>query len=160
MSSVIEPADRGIAPVAGVLLLAIVVVLGGGVATVAFAVDAPAEPTPTAVLSLSATGDQVTVDHRGGDAIDVTAATVRVRVDGDPLDRQPPVPFFSAVGFRSGPNGPFNAASDGVWRVGETASFRVAGTNDPTLSPGRTVTVTVAVDGRTVATLETTVEPR
>lgn len=159
MSPVIEPADRGIAPVAGVLLLAIVVVLGGGVATVAFAVDAPAEPAPTAMLSLSATGDQVTVDHRGGDAIDVTAATVRVRVDGDPLDRQPPVPFFSAVGFRSGPNGPFNAASDGVWRVGETASFRVAGTNDPTLSPGRTVTVTIAVDGRTVATLDTTVEP-
>lgn len=159
MPPVIEPADRGIAPVAGVLLLAIVVVLGGGVATVAFAVDAPAEPAPTAMLSLSATGDQVAVDHRGGDAIDVAAATVRVRVDGDPLDRQPPVPFFSAVGFRSGPDGPFNAASDNVWRVGETASFRVAGTNDPTLSPGGTVTVTIAVDGRTVATLETTVEP-
>ncbi len=159
MSPVTGPVDRGIAPVAGVLLLAVVVVLAGGVATAAFAVDAPAEPAPTAMLSLSATGDRVALDHRGGDAIDAAAATVRVRVDGDPLERQPPVPFFSAVGFRSGPNGPFNAASNGVWRVGETASFRVAGTNDPTLSPGRTVTVTVAVDGRTIATLETTVEP-
>ncbi|WP_049908613.1 MULTISPECIES: type IV pilin N-terminal domain-containing protein [Halorubrum] len=144
------------APVAGVLLIAITVVLAGGVATATL--DAPTEPAPSAVLSLSATDDRVSIYHRGGDPIDVAAATVRVRVDGEPLDEQPPVPFFSAAGFRPGPTGPFNAASDDAWRAGDTATFRVAGTNDPTLAPGRTVTVEIAVDGQPVASLETVVE--
>ncbi len=144
------------APVAGVLLLAITVVLAGGVVTAAL--DAPAEPAPTTSLSLSATDDRVTVTHRGGDALDANDLRVRVRVDGDPLARQPPVPFFSAAGFRPGPTGAFNAASDDTWRVGGTASFRVAGTNDPVLEPGRTVTVDITVDGRPVATLETVVD--
>jgi FlaG/FlaF family flagellin (archaellin) len=145
------------APVAGVLLLAITVVLAGGVVTAA--IDAPAEPAPTTSLALSATDDRVTVTHRGGDALDASALDVRVRVDGEPLARQPPVPFFSAAGFRPGPTGAFNAATDGDWRVGGSASFRVAGTNDPTLEPGRTVAVDVSVDGRPVATLEAVVQP-
>ena len=145
------------APVAGVLLIAITVLLAGGVA--AAALDGPSEPAPTAVLSLSATGDRITVEHRRGDPIDVADVTVRVRVDGEPLDHQPPVPFFSATGFHPGPTGPFNAASDDVWRVGERATFRVAGTNDPTLAPGRTVTVVIASDGMPVARLEAVVEP-
>ncbi|MFC7188000.1 type IV pilin [Halorubrum yunnanense] len=149
--------DRALAPVAGVLLLAITVVLAGGVVTVAL--GAPAEPAPTASLSLSATDDRITVAHRGGDALNASGLDVRVSVDGEPLARQPPVPFFSAAGFRPGPTGAFNAASDGDWRVGGEASFRVAGTNDPVLEPGRTVTLEISVDGRPVATLETVVEP-
>lgn len=153
-------ADRAIAPVAGVLLLAITVLLAGGVVTVALGAPAdPVEPAPTASLSLSATGDRITVTHRGGDALDASELDVRVSVDGEPLARQPPVPFFSAAGFRPGPTGAFNAASDGDWRVGGSASFRVAGTNDPVLEPGRTVAVEISVDGRPVATLETVVEP-
>ncbi|QWC20758.1 type IV pilin [Halorubrum sp. 2020YC2] len=146
------------APVAGVLLIAIAVALAGGVA--AATLDGPsATVPPSAALSLSATDDRISIDHRGGDPIDVAAATVRVRVDGEPLAEQPPVPFFSAAGFHPGPTGPFNAAGDGAWRPGERATFRVAGTNDPTLEPGRTVTVRIAVDGRPVASLETVVEP-
>jgi len=144
--------------VAGVLLLAITVVLAGGVVTAVIA-SPPPEPVPTASLSLSAVDDRITITHRGGDALDADELTVRVRVDGEPLVRQPPVPFFSAAGFRPGPTGPFNAASDDRWRVGEAASFRVAGTNDPTLAPGRTVAVDIAVDGNRVATLEAVVEP-
>ena len=152
--------DRAIAPVAGVLLLAITVVLAGGVVTVALGSPAePVQPAPTASLSLSATDDRVTVTHRGGDALDASELVVRVTVVGEPLARQPPVPFFSAAGFRPGPTGAFNAASDGDWRVGGSASFRVAGTNDPVLEPGRTVAVEISVDGRPVATLETVVEP-
>jgi len=147
---------RGLAPVAGVLLLAVTVVLAGGVVTAA--IGAPPEPAPTASLSLSATDDRIAVTHRGGDALNASELDVRVRVDGEPLARQPPVPFFSAAGFRPGPTGAFNAATDGDLRVGGTASFRVAGTNDPVLEPGRTVTVEVSVDGRPVATLETVVE--
>ncbi|TKX53986.1 MULTISPECIES: type IV pilin [Halorubrum] len=145
------------APVAGVLLIAITVVLAGGVATAALGGPSPTVP-PSAVLSLSATDDRIAIDHRGGDPIDVAAVTIRVSVDGEPLDSQPPVPFFSAAGFHPGPTGPFNAASDDTWRVGQTASFRVAGTNDPTLAPGKTVTVRITTDGQPVATLETSVE--
>jgi len=152
--------DRALAPVAGVLLLAITVVLAGGVVTAALAAPAePVEPAPTASLSLSAAGDRVTVTHRGGDALDASELDVRVSVDGEPLARQPPVPFFSAAGFRPGPTGAFNAASDGDWRVGESASFRIAGTNDPVLEPGRTIAVEISVGGRPVAALEAVVEP-
>ena len=144
------------APVAGVLLIAITVVLAGGVA--AAALDGPsATVPPSAVLSLSATDDRIAIDHRGGDPIDVSAVTVRVSVDGEPLDRQPPLPFFSAAGFRPGPTGAFNSAGDDTLRVGERATFRVAETNDPTLEPGRRVTVTITADGGPVASLETTV---
>ena len=145
------------APVAGVLLIAITVVLAGGVATAAL--DGPSETVPpSAVLSLSATDDRIAVSHRGGDPIDVAAVTIRVSVDGEPLDEQPPVPFFSAAGFHPGPTGPFNAAGGDTLRVGNTATFRVADTNDPTLEPGRTVTVEITADGQPVATLETFVE--
>ena len=144
------------APVAGVLLIAITVVLAGGVA--AAALDGPsATVPPSAALSLSATDDRIAIDHRGGDPIDVSAVTVRVSVDGEPLDRQPPLPFFSAAGFRPGPTGAFNSAGDDTLRVGERATFRVAETNDPTLEPGRRVTVTITADGGPVASLETTV---
>ena len=152
--------DRALAPVAGVLLLAITVVLAGGVVTAALGAPAdPIEPAPTTSLSLSATDDRITISHRGGDALNASELKIRVRVDDEPLARQPPVPFFSATGFRPGPTGAFNAASDDDWRVGESASFRVAGTNDPVLEPGRTVVVELSVDGRPVATLETVVEP-
>jgi FlaG/FlaF family flagellin (archaellin) len=152
--------SRALAPVAGVLLLAITVVLAAGVVTAALGAPADTvEPAPTTSLSLSATGDRITLSHRGGDALNASELDVRVRVDGEPLARQPPVPFFSAAGFRPGPTGAFNAASDDDWRVGESASFRVAGTNDPVLEPGRTVVVDVSVGGRPVATLETVVDP-
>ncbi|ELZ36840.1 hypothetical protein C472_09768 [Halorubrum tebenquichense DSM 14210] len=135
MSPVVRRDGRGIAPVAGVLLIAITVVLAGGVATATL--DAPSDPPPSAVLSLSATDDRVSIYHRGGDPIDVAAATVRVRVDGEPLDEQPPVPFFSATGYRPGPTGPFNAASGDTWRAGDTATFRVAGTTRRSPRAGR-----------------------
>ncbi|MDZ5812252.1 type IV pilin N-terminal domain-containing protein [Halorubrum sp. AD140] len=154
--SPVRRSDRALAPVAGVLLLAITVVLAGGV--VGVAIDSPPDPAPTASLSLSVSDDRVTVTHRGGDALDASELDVRVRVDGEPLARQPPVPFFSAAGFEPGPTGAFNAASDDDWRAGGSASFRVAGTNDPGIEPGRTVVVEVSVEGRQVATLESTAD--
>ena len=145
------------APVAGVLLIAITVVLAGGVA--AAALDGPsATVPPSALLSLSATDDRIAIDHRGGDPIDIAAVTVRVSVDGEPLDEQPPLPFFSAAGFHPGPTGPFNSAGDDTLRAGETAAFRVADTNDPTLEPGRRVSVEITAEGGPVADLETSVE--
>lgn len=144
---------RGVAPLTGVLLLVITV---GLAATVSGAVlvsepPVPDTSTPRVSLSLSVHGDSLELTHRGGDALDVTALRLVVTVDGDPLAHQPPVPFFSARGFRSGPTGPFNRAADPRWTAGETASVRVAGTNRPVLSGGETVTVRVYAGDAVVA---------
>lgn len=140
------------------LLVLVTAILAAGVGTAVFG-TVPEEPPPQTRLSLSVEGDRLRVAHEGGDTLDVRAVDLRISVNGTRLTHQPPVPFFSATGFHPGPTGPFNAASDGAWRVGETATFRVAGTNDPTLAPGRTVSVVIAADGMPVARLEAVVEP-
>ena len=78
-----------------------------------------------------------------------------VTVDDEPLAHQPPVPFVGAPGFRASPTGPFNAASDPTWRVGERAGVRLASTNEPVLQEGSVVRVTLEVDGQSVATAVT-----
>ncbi|MFB6129464.1 MAG: type IV pilin [Salinigranum sp.] len=155
-----RPASRATAPVVAVTaMLAVTVVLAAVVGGLVFA-NVPDEGRPPVVsLSLSVRGDRIVLTHRGGDALDVREVRLRVSVDGTPLARQPPVPFFSAVGFRSGPTGPFNVAADPRWTAGEAASLRVAGTNRPTIGPGATVEVTVSAGGRPVADLSATARP-
>jgi hypothetical protein len=132
----------------------VALVLGTAVA----AVGLGAMPTTPAVAgaTLSVDGNRLTVTHRAGEPIDVRRLDVVVRVDGTPLRYQPPVPFFAARGFGSGPAGPFNAAADPTWTVGERASLRVATTNRPTLVAGARVTVELRYDGRRLATLSAT----
>lgn len=133
---------RGVSPVVGVVLLvAVTIILSATL--VAGVPGEPADPPPRASLALSADASTDTVElvHEGGDPVDVTALEVTVTVDGEELRHQPPVPFFAAFGFESGPTGPFNLASDGTFRAGETASFTVASTNDPPLDAGSSVTV-------------------
>ena len=152
--------SRASAPVGAALLVALAVVLATGVgAAPRGAGDSLPNDgdVPAASLDLAAAGDRVTVTHRGGDALDVRRVRLAVRVDGEPLARQPPVPFFSASGFSPGPTGAFNSAGTTTLRGGESAAFRVAGTNDPALEPGATLTVRVVVDDTPVATLETRV---
>lgn len=147
---------RAFAPVAVVLLLAVTVVAAAGV--LALAPAAPGDPpAPRGVDAEAAADGAVRLTLVAGPAIDPGSLSVRVRVDGDPLARQPPVPFFSAAGFHAGPTGAFNAASDTDWRVGETVSFAIAGTNRPVPGAGDTVRVTLVVDGQVVGTDETTV---
>ncbi|MFA1612121.1 type IV pilin [Halobellus rubicundus] len=155
---------RASAPAVGVVLLLLVGVgLGSVVAAGADAVAAGAgvdlaadaggdAPGPIA-LSLRLDGDAITLTHEAGAPLSVADLRLVVAVDGRELRHQPPVPFFAARGFRAGPTGPFNVAGDGVWSAGESASFRLASTNAPGLAPGRTVSVTVAVKGRTVGSV-------
>ncbi|WP_238398263.1 type IV pilin [Halorussus salinus] len=154
--SAVSLSDRAVSPVLGVVLLLVVTaVLAGAVGTVALGTPMPTDSPRAAIdLRLDAEENRVTLVHRGGDALDVTALSVRVRIDGTALDAQPPVPFFSAEGFRPGPTGPFNSAADQRWTAGETASFAVAGTNDPAMSSGATVTVVVSTDSAVLAELE------
>lgn len=116
------------------------------------------EPPPNAGIELTAEEqeDRIALTHTGGDVLAVTELDVSVRIDGEPLAHQPPVPFFAARGFESGPTGPFNVGGDTTWRAGETASVRLAGTNSPQLQAGSTVSVTVATETATVARVQTT----
>ena len=109
------------------------VVVGTAVAAVGLGA-LPTAPT-VAGATLAVDGDRLVLTHRAGEPVDVRRLDVVVRVDGDPLRHQPPVPFFSARGFRPGPTGPFNAAADPMWEVGERASIRLASTNRPRSVP-------------------------
>lgn len=151
--------ERALAPLAGVLLLATVVVLGGVVAATLVGsvggTDLRAPPTVGATCSADAATGTLSVTHRAGDALNPATLRVRVRVDGDPLAHQPPVPFFASEGFASGPTGPFNRGWTGQWSPGTTASLRLAGTNSA-LPAGATVRMRLWADGRPVVDCSTT----
>ena len=141
------------APIAVVLLVAVTVLLSVGVGTAALEATTLGSSAPTATIDLDATVDRIVLTHRGGDPIAVGELRIVVVVNGEPLKNQPPVPFFSAAGFRPGPTGPFNAATPNEWTVGTSASFRIAGTNDPTPTIGDRLTVRLVVDDQSIATL-------
>ncbi|MDZ7702343.1 MAG: type IV pilin [Halobacteriales archaeon] len=150
---------RATVPVLGAVLLVGVTVLLAVALTVAatgFAPTAPAEPVVLEATADAVTG-RVTLEHVSGPAIDVRRVELTVAVDGEPLARQPPVPFFAAAGFHGGPTGPFNQATDPAWTAGEVASFRVASTNDPPLAPGAELSVTLTRGDRLVARATATV---
>jgi len=151
---------RAMSAVVGVpLLVGVTVILAAMVGVMALGF-APSEAGEPVVLSADATADgRIEVTHRSGAAINFTEVSVLIEVDGEPLDHQPPVPFFSATGFASGPTGAFNSAGDPVLESGERASLEVAGTNDPTLTEGATVKISFVRDETRIAVVETTVEP-
>jgi Protein of unknown function (DUF1628). len=151
--------ERGItSPLATVLLTGVVVGLSGVVATGAFSLADTLDPAPpSASLSGSISGDRITLVHRGGDPISLRELRIRVEIDGTPLVHEPPVPFFAAEGFCSGPTGPFNRASSDVWRPGERGSFRIATTNEPYPESGDAVEIYLVIHGHLIATIETSV---
>lgn len=148
--------ERATAPVVGLLILLGITVLTAGAVGVAVTTDTP-EPPPAASLELTVDAEtgELTVTHRGGDPLDLEKTEMQVEIDGEPLTEQPPIPFFAADGFHGGPTGPFNSASDDIWRTGESGTLTVADTNEPRLRSGVTVTVTIITDGSVVAELST-----
>lgn len=152
-------AARGTTPAVAVVLLVFLTV-ACAVAVTAAVPSAPERPPQATFAAEADAAGELRVTHLGGDAVDPASLVVRVRVDGTPLAEQPPVPFFAARGFESGPTGAFNSATAGDWTAGETASLRVAATNSPAFDPGATVEVRLYAGDTPLATLETTVEPR
>ena len=142
--------------VAALVGLTVVLAVAVGAAATGFAPPGPAEPVALA-LEAVAGPDRVVLEHVGGPPLDVRDLRLRVAVGGEPLAHQPPVPFVGAPGFDGAPSGPFNAAADPTWTVGEAASFRLAGTNEPGLVPGVRVRVRVVRDGRLLARVTTRV---
>ncbi|WP_266079270.1 type IV pilin [Haladaptatus caseinilyticus] len=150
--------NRALSPVvATVLLLVVTLVLAGTIGAVTVQSTSFREPTRVAIdVSADAAADRLTFVHQAGDSLTVQTLSIRIRVNGTPLEHQPPVPFFSAKGFRSGPTGPFNSATNETWSPGETASFEVAGTNAPLFEAGDEIVVQIAVRKTIVVEVETT----
>ncbi len=151
--------DRGIAPiVATACLLVIVVAIGAvaGGAIMGIGSQAVTATPQQAVITADANAEtnEIALRHEQGAPLDVDRLQVRVFVDGQPLAEQPPVPFFSATGFHSGPEGPFNPAADQRWSVGERASLQVAQTtNSPSITPGAQITVELYHDSQQLTTV-------
>ncbi|ELY48492.1 type IV pilin [Natronorubrum bangense] len=156
--AVYSRSHRGISPVVGlVVLLALTVALAAVVAVGVGAISLESSG-PTAAFDLAVDGDpsRITIEHVGGDPINVSELSVTITVDEQELIEQPPVPFVGASGFDGTPTGPFNSATDPEWRAGERGSLVVADTNKPTIETGDAVTVTLAVDDTRIAVLEAT----
>jgi flagellin-like protein len=142
---------RGVTPVVGVILLVgVTVVLALSVGAVLTTPDLRETPSASLSLAVDSADDRIALTHEGGDTLDVSALNVTIEIDGTALAEQPPVPFFAANGFESGPTGPFNSRSPDEWQAGETAGVRLADTNAPTLVDGSEVSVLVTADGAVV----------
>lgn len=141
--------------IAVVLLVGLTVGVASAVggATLGLASETRSDIAPTVSLDLSIDGDRLVFTHEAGEPLDVRDLRLRVSIDGANLAYQPPLPFFAARGFSSGPTGPFNAATDPAWTVGETASLEIAGTNQPRIEPGARIEVTIYADGARIAQL-------
>lgn len=149
---------RALTPVIGiVVLLAVTLVMAGAAGVSLFDLASLDEPPRQVSLSASADSEtnRITLTHEAGPPLDVRDLDVKVVIDGRPLFHQPPVPFTGARGFAGAPSGPFNAASDLEWSAGESASFRLAGTNRPELDPDESVSVTVFENGHRLTEVET-----
>ena len=149
--------ERGTSPVIGIVLLVAITVIAA--TTVGLAVSTtPPSPTPTATfdLSVDASSQQISITHERGDSIDLSEIDLQIKIEGENLEHQPPVPFFAATGFESGPTGVFNTASSDQWQVGQTASITVAATNDPQIESGDTVTVLLLTEQGVIAEVKTT----
>ena len=92
--------DRGVSPVIGVILMvAITVILAAVIGTFVLGLgDSLGDNQPTAQLSVSLSGDNVTLDHNGGDALVVD--DLRVVKNGE--DVTDPFDGFAEDRFRVG----------------------------------------------------------
>ncbi len=148
--------NRATAPVVGVLVLIGVTLTVGAALGVVVSAD-PTEPAPMVSFDVTAAAetDEIRISHQRGDELDLDTVQIEISIDGEPLEHQPPVPFFAAEGFQGGPTGPFNAASADQWRAGETGGVQLAETNSPQLSAGETVRVQIQTETATIADIST-----
>lgn len=144
--------SRGIAPVIGVVVLVGMTVVLAGLILV-YAPTALSGETPQASIggSIDTETYSVTLEHTGGDPMNIEDIDLQILVDGEAITHQPPVPYFAASGFKGGPSGPFNPATSNEWAAGERGTLQLAETNDPLPTEASQVTVRVLVDDTVVA---------
>jgi flagellin-like protein len=146
---------RAVSPVIGVVLIvAVTVVLAAVVGAFAVGVSGQTNDAPQAAITAERTGNELTLTHHSGDPLDVNELTVRIFVDGEPLEKQPDVPATAGMeGFNGIPSGAFHASKNNTWTAGETTSLTIASTtNSPQPSAGSQVTVKIYSEGKAVAT--------
>ena len=142
---------RAVSPVIGVVLIvAVTVVLAAVVGAFAIGVG-NAGNAPEAAITAERTGNEITLTHHSGDPLDVTELTVRILIDGKPLEKQPDVPAYGSAGFND-LSGAFHAWGTQPWKAGATASLKIAGNNAPQPSAGSRVTIKIYAEGEAVAT--------
>ncbi|MFC4989975.1 type IV pilin N-terminal domain-containing protein [Saliphagus infecundisoli] len=144
--------------VVGTLLLIALVVCFAALIAVAFGSMPIASSGSDAAFEMEVGADgEIELDHVAGDPVAVDELSMTISVDGEALEHQPEIPFSGTTGFDGPPSGPINARSSASeWSAGESVSLEVAGTNDPEVTAGDRVTVTLTVDGETIAREETT----
>ncbi|WP_330630771.1 type IV pilin N-terminal domain-containing protein [Halocatena halophila] len=124
--------DRGQSSVLGVILCLATVLVLVSIASIAFLAYEPTTPTGSSVAivaTIDPTEQTIALTHHSGRPLEPERLRLRISVNGVPIDHQPPIPFFAAKGFVSGPTGPFNAAYRGRWHAGTTATIGLASTN-------------------------------
>ncbi len=162
---------RGSAAIVGVAaMLTATVVLAGAVAatgsslhvlpTNSCSVTGAGVSSPDAVaLSVQLRGPRIQLTHEAGPKVNVSTVRMMILINRTPLQFQPPIPYFAARGFRSGPFGPFNSASDGMWEPGETASLEIAQTNTPHPVVGATLSVELRQQACVIGSVSADVQP-
>lgn len=150
--------NRAISPVIGIVLLAAcTVLLSVTVGAMAFAYE-PSKPASVVVISgeVDAPENEITLTLERGGPLDVHELSLVVEIDGETLEKQPPVPFVGSTGF-STPSGPFNERADSNWSRGESGTIGIATTtNSPHPEPGSTVEIRIFENDLPIATVETT----
>ena len=134
--------DRAVSPVIGVILMvAITVILAAVIGTFVLGLgDSLGDNQPTAQLSASIDydGDNISIEHNGGDAIAANELSVIVNYDGDRF------------------------ASDGTYderfTVGDEFVAEVGHTNESVTSSGDDVRIRVIHDGSQSTLLDRTVD--
>jgi len=149
--------QRGAVPVVGTLLLVVLtVLLAVALSTAVLGGPSTPESSPAVAVELSVDGSTVTLTHTHGEPLDIEKLSMEIAVDGQPLEYQPPVPFFGATGYKDGTTGAFNPSGSTELAVGESVSLTVASTNSPTIEAGSTVSVTLYTDESRLLRVETT----
>ncbi|EMA42466.1 flagellin domain-containing protein [Halococcus saccharolyticus DSM 5350] len=140
-------------------MLAVVVTLAGIVGVFVVGVDGQMDDPPTATITAEReTGDRydnpkIVLTHVAGDELNARDLTIRILVDGQPLEDQPVVPAPAGMdGFVGTLSAPLQKGGDNTWSAGETTSLVVAGTNSPYPSTGSSLTINFYVDGTAIAT--------
>ena len=149
---------RAVAPVIGVVILvAMTVTLAAGVLIIVGDM-VPPDPPPAVVFegTVDVAEAEFSILHQQGQDLQMEHVGLSISVDDQPLAHQPPVPFFAATGFASGPTGPFNPAATDTWTAGERGTIQLASTNEPLPNENSTVVVEVSYQEYVIGTVELT----
>ena len=135
--------DRAVSPVIGVILMvAITVILAAVIGAFVLGIGGETDATPSASISLDTDDQSVTIEHNGGDTLDLDE--FRMTVNGTTVDKDDDEALSALDGVDD---------TSATFRSGETRTVNLDGTdmNAETLGTGATVTLVHDPSGGTIA---------